>query len=57
DSEAMLAYHRLLVRGIRLLFAAVGISYDVACTDDESDDRPYELMLEGLSDKWVGRGI
>ncbi|KAG1866002.1 hypothetical protein F4604DRAFT_1585908 [Suillus subluteus] len=57
DSEAMLAYHRSLVRGIRLLLAAVGISYDVACTDDESDDRPYELMLEGLSDKWVARGI
>ncbi|KAG1839339.1 hypothetical protein DFJ58DRAFT_812761 [Suillus subalutaceus] len=43
DSEAMLAYHRSLVRGIRLLLAAVGISYD--------------LMLEGLSDKWVARGI
>ncbi|KAG2029382.1 hypothetical protein BDR03DRAFT_1045660 [Suillus americanus] len=57
DSAAMLAYHRSLVRGIRLLLAAVGISYDVACTDDESDDRPYELMLEGLSDKWVARGI
>ncbi|KAG1816335.1 uncharacterized protein BJ212DRAFT_1271417 [Suillus subaureus] len=57
DSEAMLAYQRSLVRGIRLLLAAVGISYDVACTDDESDDRPYELMLEGLSDKWVARGI
>lgn len=57
DSEAMLAYRRSLVRGVRLLLAAVGVSYNVACTDDESDDRPYELMLEGLSDKWVGRGI
>lgn len=57
DSEAMLAYRRSLVRGIRLLLAAVGVSYDVACTEDESDDRPHELMLEGLSDKWVGRGI
>ncbi|KAG1740171.1 uncharacterized protein EDB91DRAFT_1237367 [Suillus paluster] len=57
DSEAMLAYHRSLVRSIRLLLAAVGISYEVACTDDESDDGPRDLMLEGLSDRWVGRGI
>ncbi|KAG1775635.1 hypothetical protein EV702DRAFT_1279777 [Suillus placidus] len=57
DSEAMLAYRRSLVRGIRLLLAAVGVSYDVACTDDESDEGTHELMLEGLSDKWVGRGI
>ncbi|KAG1839335.1 hypothetical protein DFJ58DRAFT_917000 [Suillus subalutaceus] len=57
DAEAMLAYQRSLVRGIRLLLAAVGISYDVACTDGESDRGPHDLMLEGLSDKWVGRGI
>ncbi|KAG2143451.1 uncharacterized protein EDB93DRAFT_1088292 [Suillus bovinus] len=57
DSEAMLAYHRSLVRGIRMLLAAVGISYHVACADDESDKGPYDLMLEGLSDKWVGRCI
>ncbi|KAG1866004.1 hypothetical protein F4604DRAFT_2025466 [Suillus subluteus] len=57
DSEAMLAYQRSLVRGIRLLLAAVGISYNVACTDDERDRGPHDLMLEGLSDKWVGRGI
>jgi hypothetical protein len=57
DSKAMLAYQRSLVRSIRLLLAAVGISYNVACADDESDRRPHDLMLEGLSDKWVGRGI
>lgn len=57
DSEAMLAYRRSLVRGIRLLLAAVGVSYNVACTDDERDEGPYDFMLEGLSDKWVGRGI
>ncbi|KAG1856730.1 hypothetical protein F4604DRAFT_1659564 [Suillus subluteus] len=57
DSEAMLAYRRSLVRGMRLLLAAVGISYNVACTDDESDGGPHELMLEGPGDKWVGRGI
>ncbi|KAG2123410.1 hypothetical protein DEU56DRAFT_893685 [Suillus clintonianus] len=57
DPEAMLAYRRSLVRSIRLLLAAVGLSYGVACTDDESDVEPNQLMLEGLSDRWVGRGI
>jgi len=59
DVEAMLAYRRSLVRGIRLLLAAVGLSYKVACTDDEIDVdvEPRDLMLEGLSDRWVGRGI
>ncbi|KAG1720406.1 hypothetical protein EDB19DRAFT_1647145 [Suillus lakei] len=57
DPEAMLAYRRSLVRGIRLLLAAVGLSYEVACTDDEIDVEPDRLMLEGLSDRWVGRGI
>ncbi|KAG0708404.1 hypothetical protein DFH29DRAFT_479557 [Suillus ampliporus] len=53
----MLGYRRSLVRGIHLLLAVAGISYEVACTDDESDKRPPHLMLEGLADKWVGRGI
>ncbi|KAG1740167.1 uncharacterized protein EDB91DRAFT_1082135 [Suillus paluster] len=57
DSEAMLAYRRSLVRGIRLLLAAAGISYEVACTDEENDKRPPLLMLEGHRDTWVGRGI
>ncbi|KAG2338978.1 hypothetical protein BDR05DRAFT_968623 [Suillus weaverae] len=57
DPEAMLAYRRSLVRGIRLLLAAVGISYAVACTDDESDRPPRNLTLEGLYDKWVRRRI
>ncbi|KAG2032009.1 hypothetical protein BDR03DRAFT_1015640 [Suillus americanus] len=57
DSEAMLAYRRSLVRGMRLLLAAVGISYNAACTDDESDGGSHELMLERPGDKWVGRGI
>ncbi|KAG1721575.1 hypothetical protein EDB19DRAFT_1960946 [Suillus lakei] len=56
DSETMLAYQRSLVRGIRLLLAAVGIPYNVACTDDESDDGPHYLMLEGLGDKWKKGG-
>lgn len=57
DSEAMLAYRRSLVRGIRLLLAAVGISYNIACTDDELDKPPRNLTLEGLHDTWVGRRI
>ncbi|KAG1740172.1 uncharacterized protein EDB91DRAFT_1222975 [Suillus paluster] len=57
NPEAMLAYHRSLIRSIRLLLAAVGISYGVACVDDETDKRPRGLVLEGLHDKWVGRGI
>ncbi|KAG1744413.1 hypothetical protein EDB19DRAFT_1827025 [Suillus lakei] len=48
---------RSLVRNILLLPAAVGIPYNVACTDNESDNGPHDLMLQGLSDKWVGRGI
>ncbi|KAG1733942.1 hypothetical protein EDD22DRAFT_960145 [Suillus occidentalis] len=57
NSVAILAYRRSLVRGIRLLLAAVGVTYNVACTDDERDEGPHDYMLEGLSDKWVGRGI
>ncbi|OAX34356.1 hypothetical protein K503DRAFT_774637 [Rhizopogon vinicolor AM-OR11-026] len=56
-SKAELAYRRSLVRGMRLLLAAAGISYEVACTNDEMDRRPRDYMLEGLSDKWVARGI
>ncbi|KAG1720404.1 hypothetical protein EDB19DRAFT_1964800 [Suillus lakei] len=57
DPEAMLAHRRSLVRGIRLLLVAAGISYDIACADDEFDKQPRQLMLEGLTDKCVGRGI
>lgn len=59
DADAVLAHsHRKkLVATVRLLLAAVGIDYQVACTDDEWDDRPRDFMLEGLVDKWVARGI
>ncbi|KAG0708401.1 hypothetical protein DFH29DRAFT_892363 [Suillus ampliporus] len=57
DSEAVLAHQRSLVRGIRLLLAAVGIPYKVACTDDESDEESHGPILEGISGGWVGRGI
>ncbi|OJA12576.1 hypothetical protein AZE42_04941 [Rhizopogon vesiculosus] len=43
--------------GTRLLLAAAGISYGVACTNDEMDERSRDYMLEGLSDKWVARGM
>ena len=42
---------------MRLLFAAVGIDYEVTYTDEETDQWPRKWMLEGLSDKWVARGI
>ncbi|KAG6374090.1 hypothetical protein JVT61DRAFT_4733 [Boletus reticuloceps] len=54
DADALLAYRRKLVATVRLLFAALGIDYGVACTEDETDERPYDFMLEGLADKWVG---
>ena len=57
DVEAQLAYRRKLVATCRLLLAALGINYEVACTDEEQDDRPRDFMLEGLGDKWVARGI
>ncbi|KAF8130224.1 hypothetical protein EV363DRAFT_1450649 [Boletus edulis] len=57
NPDAVLAYRRKLVAGVCLLFAAVGIDYRVGCTDEETDRRPEEFMLEGLSDPWVARGI
>ena len=57
DVEALLAYRRKPVATCRLLLAALGINYEVACTDEVQDDRPGDFMLEGLGDKWVARGI
>lgn len=57
NAEAVLAHRRKLVTTVRLLLAALGIDYGVACTDEETDERPYEYTLEGLSDLWVARGI
>ena len=42
---------------VRLLFAAVVISYKVACKDGERDEGSYRFGLEGLSDRWMARGI
>ncbi|KAG8215205.1 hypothetical protein J3R82DRAFT_8744 [Butyriboletus roseoflavus] len=55
--DAVLEYRKKLVATVRLLFAAVGIRYGVACTDEETDERPEDYMLEGLGDKWVARGV
>ena len=57
NADAILAYRRKLVATVRLLLATVGIDYEVACTDGERDEGPRDYMLEGLSDKWVARGI
>jgi hypothetical protein len=57
NADELLAYRRKLVATVRLLLAAVGIDYEVACTDEETDEGPRDYMLEGLSDKWVARGI
>ena len=57
NADAVLEYRRKLIATARLLFAAVGISYAVACTDEETDERPDDYTLEGLGDKWVARGI
>ncbi|KAF8130233.1 hypothetical protein EV363DRAFT_1335526 [Boletus edulis] len=57
DADAVLAYRRKLVATVLLLFSAVGTVYEVACTDEERDIRPYPFLLEGLSDSWVARGV
>ena len=51
DADALLAYKRKPVATMRLLLAAVGIDYEVACTDEETDQWPRKWTLEGLSDK------
>ena len=48
---------RELVNNVRILLAAVGIDYEVACNDVEGDDSGRMWMLEGLSDRWFARGI
>ncbi|KAH0833946.1 hypothetical protein J3R83DRAFT_11142 [Lanmaoa asiatica] len=57
NADALLEYRRKLVTTVRLLFAAVGLRYKVACTDGERDENSRKYMLEGLWDKWVARGI
>jgi len=64
DAEK-LEYRRKLVWSVRLLFAAVGIGYQIACTDSEEDKssdsyglRSIKWVLEtDRSDSWVARGV
>ncbi|KDQ09074.1 hypothetical protein BOTBODRAFT_179260 [Botryobasidium botryosum FD-172 SS1] len=55
---------RMLVRTVRILFAAVGIDYPVRCKDDEEDERlahrgaALDWTLESSTkDQWIARGI
>ncbi|KAH7911547.1 hypothetical protein BJ138DRAFT_1125931 [Hygrophoropsis aurantiaca] len=63
DTEAEMNRRRKLVGTIQLLFATLGVGYDIACDDKEEDeDYPYRgrglrYLLEGLSDRWVARGV
>ena len=57
NDDEFLAYGRKLVATVRFLLAAVGINYEIACTDEETDEGPRDYTLQGLPDKWVARGI
>lgn len=50
-------HRRDLVNSVRILLAAVGIDYKIACKDNEGDDSGRVWMLEGLSDRWFARGV
>ena len=68
DEEAKLERRKALVRTFKLMLAAVGIQYKIACTDDEEDESPglmgsrtgpskIEWFLEGIpDDHWIARG-
>ena len=68
DQVSHLKRKEKLVIAARLLMAVVGIDYEIACEDDESDVHPGEgysttgpiklrWQLEGLQDRWVARGV
>ncbi|EIW76556.1 hypothetical protein CONPUDRAFT_157743 [Coniophora puteana RWD-64-598 SS2] len=63
DAKERVAYRRKLVASVRLLLAAMGIGYKVACEDSEEDVTSSEIEgmhweLESLSwDSWVARGV
>ncbi|KDR83809.1 hypothetical protein GALMADRAFT_236202 [Galerina marginata CBS 339.88] len=56
NEEATYDHRRKLVDSVRLLLAAVGIDYKIACKDDE-DDVIDTWMLEGMGDRWLAREI
>ncbi|KAF9534858.1 hypothetical protein CPB83DRAFT_924174 [Crepidotus variabilis] len=57
EGEVTLQYRRKLVNTVRILLAAVGLKYDIACSegDDGFDSGPRKWMLEGLTDEWFAR--
>ncbi|KAJ7179543.1 hypothetical protein C8R46DRAFT_987320 [Mycena filopes] len=68
DGGSELARRRASVDVVRVLLAAVGIDYEMACEDDEDDAPPgwdqsrskqghIEWMLSGLSDHWMAREV
>jgi hypothetical protein len=63
-----LARRQASVNVVRLLLAAVGIDYEIACEEDEDDAPPgrdqqdikqghIEWMLCGLTDNWMAREV
>ncbi|KAJ6491659.1 hypothetical protein C8R47DRAFT_436296 [Mycena vitilis] len=68
DGESDLARRKASVNAVRLLLAAVGIDYEIACEEDEDDAAPSRehqdskqghipWMLCGLSDDWMAREV
>ncbi|KAF7362407.1 hypothetical protein MVEN_00587900 [Mycena venus] len=68
DGKLDLARRQASVNVVRLLLAAVGIDYEIACEDGEDDAPPgmdqkdikqghIEWMLCGLSDHWMAREV
>lgn len=68
DESAYFERRVKLVTAVRLLMAAVGIDYEIACKDGDKDISPgaewsisgpraLRWHLEGLQDHWVARGI
>ncbi|KAJ7727939.1 hypothetical protein B0H16DRAFT_1428811 [Mycena metata] len=68
DGASDLARRQASVAVVRLLLAAVGIDYDIACEEDEDDAPPgrdqlqtkqghIAWMLSGLSDHWMAREV
>jgi hypothetical protein len=68
DEPGKIERRRKLITAVRVLFASVGIDYEIGCEDAEKDRNPGDdyvrsgsvklrWQLEGLQDKWVARGV
>ncbi|KIJ61203.1 hypothetical protein HYDPIDRAFT_31507 [Hydnomerulius pinastri MD-312] len=68
DEATKTAHRRKLVQAVRLILASVGVSYKMACTDEEEDEGPdgggygsspnrLKYILEGARDPQVARGV